>query len=117
MAPTVGWVYDLGKENLTKLCERYRVDATSPLAELRDRFVPFLRTQEEQEISANHMEVIGPGYPVDVKWAEVQIGDLPSADGLIPMESHTRPVDMGSSESTRYVLHPQHSYACGVGFG
>lgn len=93
MAPTIGWVYDLSKENLTKLCERYRVDATGPLAELRSRFVAFLRTQEEREISAIRLEVRGTEYPVDVELAEVKAGGLPSVGGEMPVEESIRPVD------------------------
>ncbi|KDR20895.1 hypothetical protein L798_04759 [Zootermopsis nevadensis] len=38
---------------------------------------------------------MGRGFPVDVKLAEVQTGDLPSADELIPVQNPTRPDKMG----------------------
>jgi hypothetical protein len=73
MARTVGWVYDLRKDDLVKLCEKFGVDATGSLFALRARFVAFFRTQQEQEISAIHANVMGHDAPVGVSSVDIQL--------------------------------------------
>jgi hypothetical protein len=75
MAPTVCWVYDLCKDGLVKLCERFRIDWTGSLSELRSCFMAFLRNEQEQGLLTIHAEVTGRGAPFEVSSVDIQTGD------------------------------------------
>jgi hypothetical protein len=95
MAPTVGWVYGPCKGDLVKLCEKFRTDATASLSNLRARFVAFLRTQQEHEISAIHAELTWRGAPVEVSSVDIQTRDDPMGHKGGPVRDPGRPGIMG----------------------
>jgi hypothetical protein len=49
MAPSVDWVYDVCKEDLVKLYEKFRIEATGSHSELRTRIVAMLRCNRNRK--------------------------------------------------------------------
>jgi hypothetical protein len=54
MAPTVDWVYNLCKEDLVKLYEKFRIEATGSHSELHTRFVAMLRRNRNRRFGDSY---------------------------------------------------------------
>jgi hypothetical protein len=73
-------------EDLIKLCEKFRIEATDSHNELKDRFEDILRIQKKQQILEFHAYVTGRVFLVDVKSMDLHTGYYPASNAEVLVE-------------------------------